>query len=77
MKADALRELSSEELIRKEKAFKKELFDLNYQRKTGNVEKPGRFRAVKRDIARILTILRERDLEGKKEVGNDGDRKKD
>jgi large subunit ribosomal protein L29 len=66
MKVNQLRELSLDELTQKEKDFKKELFDLNYQRKMGNVEKPGRFRILKRDIARIFTILRERELEGKK-----------
>lgn len=66
MKADQLRELSSEELGEKEKGFKKELFDLNFQRKMGNVEKPGRFRVLKRDIARVATILRERQIEEKK-----------
>jgi len=68
MKANELRELGSEELVQKEKGFKKELFDLNYQRKMGNVEKPSRFRVLKRDIARIFTILRERTLEEKKSV---------
>ena len=66
MKADQLRELSSEEVAGKEKDFKKELFDLNFQRKIGNVDKPGRFRVLKRDIARVYTILRERQLEDKK-----------
>lgn len=66
MKANKFRELSSEELVQKEKSFKKELFDLNFQRKMGNVEKPNRFRLLKRDIARIFTILRERELEDKK-----------
>lgn len=72
MKVGQLRELSSEELVEKEKSFKKELFDLNFQRKIGNVEKPGRFRVLKRDIARVYTILRERELnDQKKEVVND------
>ncbi|MBN1869930.1 MAG: 50S ribosomal protein L29 [Candidatus Omnitrophica bacterium] len=66
MKPSELRGLSSEELLQKQKAFKKELFDLNYQRKMGNVEKPDRFRLLKRDIARILTILNERESEAKK-----------
>ena len=68
MKVGKFRELNSDELIQKEKAFKKELFDLNFQRKMGNVEKPDRFRMLKRDIARILTILRERELDGKKKT---------
>ena len=66
MKADNLRELSSDELVQKEKGFKKDLFDLNFQRTMGNVEKPGRFRVLKRDIARVHTILRERVLEEQK-----------
>ncbi|MCK5179098.1 MAG: 50S ribosomal protein L29, partial [Candidatus Omnitrophica bacterium] len=41
---------------------------LNFQRKMGSVEKPNRFRMLKRDIARIFTILRERELEEKKET---------
>ncbi len=60
-RAKVFRELSSEDLLQKEKALKKDLFALNYQRKMGNVEKPSRFGAVKRDIARIMTILRERE----------------
>jgi large subunit ribosomal protein L29 len=66
MKANKFRELSSEELVQKERAFKKELYDLNFQRKTGSVEKPSRFRMLKRDIAKILTVLRERELEKNK-----------
>lgn len=64
MKKDKkIREFSSEELLKKSKDFKKELYDLNYQRKMGNVEKPARFRALRKEIARALTILRERELE--------------
>jgi len=63
MKTKDYRALSSEDLIQKERALKKELAQLKYQRKIGRVEKPSQFRLVKRDIARILTILRERELE--------------
>ena len=65
MKAKELRNFNSDELIQKEKVFKKELFALNYQRKIGNVEKPSRFRILKRDLARVATILREREMEAK------------
>lgn len=58
-----IRELNSEELVKKDKDLKKELYDLNYQRKMGNVEKPARFKALRKEIARGLTILRERELE--------------
>ena len=67
MKIKELRELSAEELVVKEKGFKKELFELNYQRKMGGVEKPSRFRLLKRSIARVLTILNERKLEDAKQ----------
>ena len=70
MKIKDLRALSSDELIQKEKVFKKELFDLNFQRKSGRVDKPGRFEVVKRSIARILTILQERETEQKENNGN-------
>ncbi len=64
MKKDKkIRELNSEELVKKSKDLKKELHDLNYQRKMGNVEKPARFKALRKEIARGLTILRERELE--------------
>ena len=63
MKTRELREISSEDLFLKEKSIKKDLYDLYYQRKMGAVEKPARFRVLKRDIARIKTILRERALQ--------------
>ena len=69
MKKDKkIRELNSEELVKKSKDFKKELYDLNYQRKMGNVEKPARFKALRKEIARGLTILRERELEDERTI---------
>ena len=65
MKIKEIRELSKEELVQKEKALKKELLDLNFQKRYGRVEKPGRFRTVRREIARILTILKQKEIEGK------------
>ncbi|MCD4781446.1 MAG: 50S ribosomal protein L29 [Candidatus Omnitrophica bacterium] len=62
MKSKELTELSTEELIQKEKVYKKDLFEMNYFRKMGAVERPARFRKIKRDIARILTIIKEREL---------------
>jgi len=63
VKAQELKEFSTSDLISKEKTFKKDLFDLTYERKMGRVEKPSRFRLLKRDIARIQTVLREREIE--------------
>ena len=56
-----LRNLSDEELLKKEKDLKKELFELNYERQMGRVEKPAQFGAIRRTIARILTLLNERE----------------
>jgi len=67
MKAKELRELNTEELRQKEKAFKKDLFELNYQRGMGAVDKPARFRTLKRNIAKILTIIKERDLQNERD----------
>ena len=60
MKPSELRVLSQEELLQKYKGLKEELFKLNQQRYSGRVEKPHKFSLVKRDIARINTILNER-----------------
>jgi large subunit ribosomal protein L29 len=64
MKTEEIRQLSNDELAQKEKTLKKELFDLKYHRKVGRVEKPARFKAIKKAIARILTILKERENNG-------------
>ena len=60
MKIEELRNLSKEELLSKEKAFKEDLFKLNQQRYAGRVDKPHMFSLLKRDIARIQTILNEK-----------------
>ena len=57
MKIKELRNLSKEELLQKEKALKEEIFKLNMQRYAGRVEKPHMFTILKKDIARIKTIL--------------------
>lgn len=61
MKIKELRELGLEDLSQKEKVLKKELFELKYQRKIGRVEKPSRFKLIRRDIAKILTVMNERE----------------
>lgn len=66
MKSKELKNLNLDELMQKEKALKKELFELKYQRQIGRVEKPSRFKAIRKDIARILTIASERAKDGLK-----------
>jgi len=60
MKTKELRNLTKEELLQKEKSLKEELFKLNMQRYGGRVDKPHMFSLLKRDIARIETILNEK-----------------
>ena len=59
MKAKELRDLNSEELIVKLNDFKSELFSLRFQLATGQLENTARIKMVKRDIARVKTILAE------------------
>lgn len=56
-----LRNLPKEELAQKEKSLKEELFKLNAQRYSGRVDKPHMFSYVKKEIARIQTILNEKE----------------
>jgi large subunit ribosomal protein L29 len=57
-----LRELADDDLATKLVEAKEELFNLRFQAATGQLESHGRLRAVRRDIARVYTIMREREL---------------
>jgi large subunit ribosomal protein L29 len=61
LKADALRELKTEELQQKLTVLEEERFRLAFRRGTEPVANPLQFRTMRRDIARIQTILRERE----------------
>ena len=60
--AAELRELKGEELAQRVRESKEELFNLRFQMATGQLENNRRLRTVRRDIARIYTIMREREL---------------
>lgn len=62
MKAAELRELSDSELEEKHDQFKQELFDLRFALVTGQLDNPTRLRQLRHDIARVLTVQRERQL---------------
>ncbi len=62
LKPEEIRNLSTEELGRKLADLKAELFNLRFQAATGQIENPMRLRAIRKDIARIKTIMREREL---------------
>ena len=57
-----LRELEDDELETKLREAKEELFNLRFQAATGQLESHGRLNAVRKEIARIYTIMREREL---------------
>lgn len=59
-----IRDLSAEELDAQLKNSKQELFNLRFQLVTGQLDNPMRIRDVKRTIARIKTIMREREMGG-------------
>ena len=61
-KAAELRGLDEDELVTRLKEAKEELFNLRFQAATGQLESHGRLRAVRRDIARVYTVMREREL---------------
>jgi len=60
--APALRELTDDELVLRLKEAKEELFNLRFQMATGQLENNRRLRTVRHDIARIYTVMREREL---------------
>ncbi|MGO4960352.1 50S ribosomal protein L29 [Jeotgalibaca porci] len=63
MKANEIKELSTAEMIEKEKAFKEELFNLRFQLATGQLENTARLKEVRKSIARIKTVLRQQELQ--------------
>jgi large subunit ribosomal protein L29 len=60
MKASQFRDQTLEELQDKERDLSEQLFALRLQKVTGQLEKPARVRQVRKDLARVLTILREK-----------------
>ena len=61
-KASELRELGNEELVGKLREAKEELVKLRFQAATGQLENNGRLKSVRKDIARIYTLMHEREL---------------
>lgn len=62
MQIKDIRELSTADMVEKEKEFKQELFNLRFQLATGQLENTARLRHVRKSIARIKTVLREQEL---------------
>ena len=62
MKSKEIRELTDVELARKEADLKEELFNLRFRLATGQLDNPMTIKGVKRDMARVKTVIREREL---------------
>ena len=61
MKVKEIRELTTEEINKKLVETKKELFNLRFQQATGTLEKPSRIRDLRHTVARLKTVLKERE----------------
>jgi large subunit ribosomal protein L29 len=72
-KAHELDDMTNADLETRLREAKEELFNLRFQSATGQLESHGRLRTVKRDIARIYTVVRERELGIRTAPGTDGD----
>ena len=64
MKTNEIRKLSTEEINKKIAESKEELFNLRMKQATGSLENPSRIRELRKTVARLKTILRERVIEG-------------
>ncbi|MBS4197871.1 MULTISPECIES: 50S ribosomal protein L29 [Lederbergia] len=63
MKANEIRDLTTAEIEQNVKSLKEELFNLRFQLATGQLENTARLREVRKEIARMKTVIRERELE--------------
>ena len=63
MKISEIRALETKELLTKVEEFKKELFELRFKQATGQLVNTARVREVRKSIAKIKTVIRERELE--------------
>ena len=66
MKIEKIRQLSPADLTAEELKLKKELFNLRFQHVTGQLENVGKMKEIKRDIARVKTVIRENELKADK-----------
>ena len=65
MKVNEIRNLTTDEIVAKIKETKEELFNLRFQQATGNLDKPSKIKDLRHTVARLKTVFRERELEGK------------
>ena len=65
-KPSELRTMTADELKQQEANLRKELFNLRFQKVTGEIENPMRIRETRKDIARVLTVITEKSKEANK-----------
>ncbi len=65
MRASDIKELTPEEQLAKIEEFKEELFNLRFQHEIGQLENPQKMKQIKRDIARVKTVIRNSELTNK------------
>ncbi|MCC6964358.1 MAG: 50S ribosomal protein L29 [candidate division Zixibacteria bacterium] len=70
MKVELIRDLTRDEVLQKKRELEEELFNLRLKKKTKQAQNPVRMRFLRRDLARIMTVLREEDLGIKKLAEN-------
>ena len=68
MKTNEIRKLSTEEINKKISESKEELFNLRMKQATGSLENPSRIRELRKTVARLKTILREREIDARRIV---------
>lgn len=68
MKAKEMRDLTYEELLKKENDLQEELFNLRFRLATGQLDNPMELKSVKKDMARVKTVIRQMDLEKAKQA---------
>ena len=70
IKMTEIRKLATEDLNKKLEEIKKELFNLKFASATGTLEKPHRIKELRHEVAKIKTVIRERELSESKEEAN-------
>jgi large subunit ribosomal protein L29 len=74
MKAEKIREMSVDELRSKEQELQKQLFQLRFQKSIGQLDSAGKIRDTRRDIARVKTVIKQRDIERARTQGAEAKR---
>ena len=64
MKTEEIRKLTDEQIAQKLEEISEELFNLRLKQATGSLENPGRIRDLRKTVARLKTILKEREIQG-------------